>query len=454
MCIRATEPSALGGSQNALMTERHVVDPRPAATVVLVRSGADGLEVLLTHRPATMAFAPDMHVFPGGRIDVADADPTLAARSVLSADAAAERLGGDLEPVTALAAHVAAIREAFEEVGVLLAEHAPGADLVAARSRLLAEPGSFPEIAEAMGLRLRTDLLIPLSRWVTPASMSRRFDARFFAAAFPTDAAVTLVGDEVSAQAWHRPIDALESMAAGGLGMWLPTSTTLMQLAHARSIEDIEARLAPGRLGEVLVEDVAADVVRIEMPAGGGVAGQPVNAYLVGRGAFVLVDPGDPTGEALDRAVSEANARGGRIAAVALTHTDPDHAAGAEAVAEQLGIPVFVGPGGGRHLPYETREVRDGEVIELGDVALRVVATPGPRPDHVAFVVGEGSVAIAGDLEGARGVRSIFGPSDEAAWQLSVAALRSAAPGARWLPGHGPPTVDPQAAMPRGSGAG
>ena len=419
------------------MTDPAPVVPRPAATVVLVRPGVDGLEVLLTHRPATMAFAPDMHVFPGGRVDAADADPGLAARSVVPAAAAAERMGGDLDPPVALAAHIAAIREAFEEVGVLLADHASGADLVAARARLLADPEAFPEIAEALDLRLRTDLLVPLSRWVTPASMPRRFDARFFAAAFPPGAAVTLVGDEVSAQAWHRPLDALESMAAGGLGMWLPPSTTLMQLAHAHSIEDIATRLAPGRLGEVVVEDVADGVVRIEMPAGGGVAGQPVNAYLVGRAAFVLIDPGDPTGEALDRAVAEAQLRGGRIVAVALTHVDADHAGGAEALAEQLGIPVLVGPGGGRHLPYETRELVDGEVIDLGDIPLRVVETPGPRPDHLGFVVGEGSAVLSGDLDGRRGERSIFGPSDGVAWQRSLAGLRSAAPGARWLPGHG-----------------
>src|SRR5688572_26301829 len=206
-----------------------------------------------------MAFAPDMQVFPGGRVDAADLDPALAARSVLTAEAAAERLGGDLEPATAMGAHVAAIREAFEEVGVLLADHAPSADLVGARSRLLADAGAFPAIADSLDLRLRTDLLVPLSRWVTPRSMPRRFDARFFAAAFPEGAAVTLVGNEVLAQAWHRPLDALESMAAGDLGMWLPTSTTLMQLTHAGSIEEIEERLAPGRLGEVAVEDVAAD---------------------------------------------------------------------------------------------------------------------------------------------------------------------------------------------------
>jgi ribonuclease/clavin/mitogillin len=272
---------------------------------------------------------------------------------------------------------------------------------------------------------------------VTPASMPRRFDTRFFSAALPSDAAVTLVGDEVAAHAWHRPLDALESMVAGGLGMWLPTSTTLMQLAHVRSIEEIAERLAPGPLGEVVVEDAAADVVRIEMPAGGGVAGQPVNAYLVGRREFVLVDPGDPTGEALDRAIETAAARGGRIAAVALTHVDADHAGGAGNLAEQLGISVLVGPGGGRHLPYETDELRHSETVAAGDVALRVVATPGPRPDHVAFVVGEGMVVIVGDLDRVRGARSVLGLPDEAAWQRSAAALRSAAPDARWLSGHG-----------------
>jgi glyoxylase-like metal-dependent hydrolase (beta-lactamase superfamily II) len=440
--VTVTDPDAVPGAPGEPAAPPAVV-PRPAATVVLVRPGVDGLEVLLTHRPSTMAFAPDMHVFPGGRVDAADADAALAARSAVSPAAAAERFGGDLDPVMAVAAHIAAIREAFEEVGVLLADHSPDADLGAARSQLLADPGSFPAIADLLDLRLRTDLLVPLSRWVTPASMPRRFDARFFAAAFPADAAVTLVGDEVSAQAWHRPLDALESMAAGGLGMWLPTSTTLMQLAYVGSIEEIGKRLAPGRLGEVVVEDVAADVVRIEMPAGGGVAGQPVNAYLVGRATFVLVDPGDPTGEALDRAIEEARARGGRIVAMALTHVDADHAAGAEAIAEELGLPVLVGPGGGRHLPYETRELLDGEVIDVGDVPLRVLATPGPRPDHLAFVVGEGSAVIAGDLDGRRGERSILGPPDEAAWQRSEAALRSVAPGAQWLPGHG--AISPEA---------
>ena len=93
---------------------------------------------------------------------------------------------------------------------------------------------------------------------------------------------------------------------------------------------------------------------------GGGVAGQPVCAYLVGRRRFVLVDPGDPTGPALERCLEEAAARGGEISAIALTHADPDHHGGAEGLAERLDIPVFAGPGASRRLPYQVRELADG----------------------------------------------------------------------------------------------
>lgn len=409
--------------------------PLPAATVVLLRPGTDGLEVLLTHRPASMAFAPDVHVFPGGRVDASDLEPSIQERSVIPPDEASVALGGDLPPVDALGAYVAAIREAFEEVGILLADHAEGADLVAARRRLLASPDAFPVIAGELDLRLRTDLLVPLSRWVTPPFMERRFDARFFAASMPDDAEASLVGQEVAAHDWQRPIDALESMGRSELAMWLPTSTTLTQLLHVTSFDEITARLAPGRLGDVVVESISDAIVRIEMPAGGGVAGQPVNAYLVGRDRCILIDPGDPTGPGLDRAVEMAALRG-RITAIALTHVDPDHAAGAEALREQLDLEVLVGPGGGRHLPFPVTEIGDGRTIAAGDVPIRVVATPGLTPDHLAFVVGEGQFAVTGDLDGRRGARMIPGPIDPEAWRASTVRLHAEAPDARWLGGH------------------
>lgn len=446
------------------------VEPKLAATVVLVRPGRRGPEVLLTLRPASMAFAPDMHVFPGGRVDAADADPELFARSVISPDEAARALGGDLDPATALAAHVAAIRELFEEAGVLLADSGldggaagavsargaadvagpsgtavplgaaaavPSRSVSLARSALVGGEMTFAEVAAELGLRLRTDLLVPLSRWVTPAVLPRRFDARFFAAELPVGARVSFEGGEVASHSWLTPAAALTAMAGGEIGMWLPTSATLQQLECAESLGDMRERLAPGALGAIEVEVVSPEVTRIVMPAGGGVAGQPVCAYLVGRRRLVLIDPGDPTGPALDRALELAAARGGAIEAIALTHVDPDHAGGAEALAEVLGIPVLAGPGGGRPLPYPVRELADLEILGPGDVPLRAVHSPGPRADHLCFLVGdEVALAIAGDLDGGRGARMIPGSVDDAQWATSRERLANLAPRAQWLSGH------------------
>ncbi|HEV8401507.1 MAG TPA: MBL fold metallo-hydrolase [Candidatus Limnocylindrales bacterium] len=427
------------------MTEP-AVEARPAATVVLLRAGPDGPEALLTHRPPSMAFAGGAHVFPGGRVDPADADPGLAARSVISAEDAAGALGGDVEPAAALAAHLAAIRELFEEAGVLLAETDAGADrIAAARTALLGGEATLASVADALDLRVRTDLLVPLSRWVTPRAYPRRFDTRFFAASLPDGASASFEGGEVVAHTWLRPGAALEAMAAGRMTLWLPTSSTLQQLEHVDSIDDIRARLAPGVLGAVTHEQLGPVVTRIVMPAGGGVAGQPMCSYLVGRRRFVLVDPGDPTGPGLDRAVTLAADRGGTIAAVALTNVDPDHAAGAEALAEGLGIEVLTGPGGGRPLPYPVREVSDGEVLAAGDVGLRVIGTPGPRPDHVAFLGSDDAgdaFVLTGDLDGVRGARSIPGPADRQAWAASLERVALIAPRAGRLAGH-PPMEDP-----------
>jgi len=413
------------------------VVPAPAATVVLLRSGRAGLEVLLTRRPASMAFAPDMHVFPGGRVDPADRDPRLVARSVLSPDKAAEGLGGDLPPDVAIATYIAAVREVFEESGVLLADGGVARAISLGRSALVGGDADFATIAEDLDLTLRTDLLVPLSRWVTPPVLPRRFDTRFFATQLPRGARVSFEGDEVAGHAWLTPAAALAAMADGELPMWMPTSGTLQQLQHVESIGEIRERLAPGRLDEPSVEMLSPEVTRIVMPAGGGVAGQPIAAYLVGRHRFVLVDPGDPTGPALQLAISVAGERAGpgHIEAIALTQVAPDHAGGAEGLAEILGIPVLAGPGGGRSLPYAVGELVDLEDVAFGDVRLRAIHTPGPSPEHLAFAVGEDMV-IGGDLDGAVGARTIAGPIDLNAMSRSQARLLALLPEVTWLASH------------------
>ena len=325
---------------------------------------------------------------------------------------------------------------------MLLADTAASVESIATgRSALLRGEATMASLATELGLWLRTDLLVSLSRWVTPSVLPRRFDARFFAAALPDGVEPSFEGGEVVDHAWFRPTDALAAMARDELSMWLPTSATLQQLEHARSIEEIGERLANGTLGAVEVEELSPEVTRIVMPAGGGVAGQPVCAYLVGRRRQVLIDPGDPTGPALDRALEVIAARGGTLEAVALTQVDPDHAAGAEALVARLGIPVLAGPGGGGPLPYPVRELADLELLDACDVALRAVLTPGPWPDHTAFIAADGAFVVTGDLDGLRGARSIPGPPDPAAWLASLERLARLAPDVRRLGGH-PPASD------------
>lgn len=413
--------------------------PRSAATVVLLRAGRDGPEVLLTQRPASMAFAGDLHVFPGGRVDAGDADPRAVRRSALSPADAATALGGDLEPSIALASHVAAIRELFEEAGVLLADPpaVPGR-LEAVRQGLLSGEVTIGDAAEELDLVLRTDLLAPIGHWTTPPIMPRRFDTRFFAADLPDDAKPSFEVDEVIAHRWATPRAALDAMTAGEIGMWVPTSVTLQQLEFVTDLAEIRRRIVPSRVAAPRVVAERPGITRIVVSGAGAVAGQTVNSYLVGRRRLVLVDPGDPSDAAASAYLEAAAAAGGEIVAIALTHVDPDHAGGAEGIALRLEIPIHVGPGGGRDLPYPVRELSDGQPLTEGDVVLDVITAPGPRPDHLAFAVDDD--LLVGDLVGGRAGLAVLGPADETAWMGSVDRLAARNP-AQLFPGHGEPLV-------------
>jgi 8-oxo-dGTP pyrophosphatase MutT (NUDIX family) len=351
--------------------------PRAAATIVLIRPAAAGPEVLLTLRPSSMAFAPDMYVFPGGAVDPSDDDPRLAARSVLRPGDAAAALGGGR---AGLERYMAAIRELFEEAGVLLADPRPDpARAAAARAALLDRRSSLADVAADLDVRLRTDLLVPTSHWTTPPIMARRFDTRFFAAELPPGAEVTFAPDEVVAHRWATPRGALDAMAAGEIAMWVPTGATLQQLEHVRDLDDVRRRFVHGPVAAPRVVVERPDLRRIVVSGAGGVPGRTVNTHLVGRGDIVVVDPGDPADEAARAVMDAVSALGGRIVAIALTSSDPDHAGGAEGLALRLGVPIFGGPGAGHDLPYEVRELGDGESFPVGDTELVAIATEALR---------------------------------------------------------------------------
>lgn len=353
------------------MTTGEPSQPAPAATVVLLRPAATEAEpeVLLTRRPTTMAFAGGMHVFPGGRVDAADRNPSLAARSARSPDEAARALGDNVPPAEALALHVAVIRELAEEAGIAL--------------------------RDADG-RFRTDLLAPIAHWVTPRFMPRRFSTWFFVADLPPGAQPVFAPDEVADHRWVTPTDALEQLAAGEIGMWVPTTSVLERIIAigARSAADVARAitLRPAPPPRIVAE--TDSLVRIALGGVGALPGRAGEAVLHGRRELVLVDPGDPSDEAVDAILAAADRRSGAIRAVVLTATDPDHAAASEALAIPLEVPILVAPGAGRRLPYATRELADGERLPA-DSGVRVrLGPPGSgRLEVVAAPAGSGASA-------------------------------------------------------------
>lgn len=357
-------------------------EPVPAATVVVLRRATPEPEVLFVERPSTMAFAPGLHAFPGGRADPGDTDPRLRDGSRLSPHWAGRRLGGNVDDEAALALHHAAIRELFEEVGILLASWVGSValiDLDRARADLLAGRPFADAIAE-LPIRLRPELLVPIALWTTPALMPRRFSTWFFVADLPPAAASTIVGEELAAHRWLGPRAALDEMAAGRIEMWVPTTSVLERLLEsgAECALDVDEWISRfGRLEPPLVFEDDPETVRIDCTGAGGLPGQRCTVRLVGRTDVVVVDPGDPSEPSVAAIQRVVEDRGATLRAVVLTAPDPDHAAAAEALAIPAGCPVLVAPGAGRYLPYETIEVADGERLPT-DIDLRVrLGSPG-----------------------------------------------------------------------------
>lgn len=349
------------------------VVPRPASTVALLRSGADGLEVLLTHRPATMAFGPGLHVFPGGAVDPDDADGVLASRSVLDAATCAELWALDLEPEAALGHAVAAVRELYEEAGVLLASHrdeSPVDGHVAVEAA--AHGTALSSLVQRLDLVLRTDRLVPLACWVTPpVDTPRRYHTRFFAAWLPDGAAVAHHGDEVVAHAWLTPSAALERYAAGEIDLWPPTSTTLAQLEGIGSLDEVRRTLAPVRAAPAPeVAEVVPGLLRVRLGSGGGIPGRVTDAWVVGHERVVVVDPGDPTEAGLDAILGTVNRHGTTIAAVAVTSAAPDRVAGAVGLALVAGVPLHAPPGAVARIGEPAQALEAGGRITDGDLEL------------------------------------------------------------------------------------
>jgi 8-oxo-dGTP pyrophosphatase MutT (NUDIX family) len=209
------------------MTE--IATPRPAATVLLLRDGSAGIEVFMQVRHQDMKFASGALVFPGGRVDPEDyAVATDAVRS--PATVGLDALAGALR--------VAAIRETFEESGVLLARPRGAAELVsAARLRAIdATRRDFAQILADEDLVLAVDLLVHFAHWITPVHNPRRFDTHFFALAAPADQLGAHDGTESVESMWIAPRDVIAGSEAGRFKLVFATLMNLKRLDRHRTV--------------------------------------------------------------------------------------------------------------------------------------------------------------------------------------------------------------------------
>lgn len=214
--------------------------PSPSSSVIVLRDGPAGLEVLLLRRHSRSAVLGNAHVFPGGKLDAAD-EQALA----LVCDQPIELLPStlnepDLAPATALGLYVAALRETFEECDLLLGEPAQGEALQQALAQLHAGQPLLATFA-TRGLPLPTRALQPWSRWITPKVPSvtnKRFDTRFFVAKAPVGQIATHDNHEATETLWIRPAEALQRYWNHDMDLAPPQIMTLSQLARFEKADD------------------------------------------------------------------------------------------------------------------------------------------------------------------------------------------------------------------------
>jgi recombination protein RecT len=442
-----TRPSQL------LHPHREPVATRPAATVLLLRDTPDngGLEVLMTRRSGTASFAPGAYVFPGGGIDALDASPET--------HAAADRrpAQGDLHLTQA----IAAIRESFEELGVLLARHTggPRKGLMADAHDIAAIDRHLPFAAQcqARGLRLAADSVYLLAHWTGDRDLPRRFEVPFLVARMPEGQEPVADETEQFEPVWVRPADALARHEAGQFFMIYPTIRTLQRLAKfdaTQAVLDAVAHEQPlwvscpraGLLGGTearYMEDempfgelalvcpdgqivhpldwqteravpLLRNVQRLTAPNPGVMTGPGTNSYLVGDPAtgFIAIDPGPADAEHLDKLWRAA---GGDIRMIVCTHSHPDHSPGAaplQALCVQAGraAPPILGlpsaPTARAASAFTPdRALQNNELLALMGKApegkithtLQVIHTPGHAANHLCLLLQEDGLLFSGD---------------------------------------------------------
>ena len=401
--------------------------PIVATAVVLHREGPEGREVLLVRRGVERRFAGGFHAFPGGKLDREDAAVPVAGAS------------GEEAALVACA-----VRELFEETGVLLARGAAqvsAQDRDADRRALLDGALPFGELAQRRNLALDAGLLVATSRWITPEHVPLRFDARLFVAALPPGERAEVWPGELSSGAFVPVRRALARWEKGELLFFPPQLHAIRALA-VEGPPSVEALRAPDERDRRIEFQAGFLLCALRTPT--LPPATHTNAWIVPvEGGVAVVDPGAPVeaDQAPLFALLDALAAEGRpLREVWITHAHADHVGAAAAVASRHGVPV-------RAHALARGRVPGAQVVPFreGDLAggrFLVLETPGHAREHLAFLDEPTGALLCGDLVSTLSTIVIDPPEgDMAEYERQLARVRSLAP-RTLFPAHGPPAPD------------
>ena len=249
-----------------LNTETITTPPADAATVVLLRDTANGLQVLLLRRHQASNVLGGAYVFPGGKLDATDQHPEILSRLSQDCDQLHARLAEpDLPPAQAAGLFVAAIREAFEECRVLLGQAENGQTDLAALQATLSAGQNWCDALQTHALKLKTEALVPWTRWITPKQASvtnKRFDTRFFITQVPSDQTARHDEHETTETLWIGPREALLRYWNREIELAPPQIMSLVHLARHTTAQSVLAEAASRKPPVVQPEPFDQDGIR------------------------------------------------------------------------------------------------------------------------------------------------------------------------------------------------
>ena len=416
----------------------------PQASSVLLARGRGSREVFVVARTAALRFLGGFLAFPGGKVHRSDAE-LADASGMLTAQ------------------HVAAIRELFEEIGVLLAHDATGAyptaeELAPLRRELMAEQMTFNDLLAERNLRLRADDLTFVGSLVTPPFSPVRFDTAFFIAVLPPGQTAEVWPGELTSGSWQTAERVLAEWTAGDV-LVSPPTVTLLEAIRSRAVEELPQLWGGSAKPQAAQEPIwfSPGVQMIPLFSQGLPPAAYTNAYLVGTDPAYLIDPGpaDPAEQGrLFDLLDGRYADGLRLRGILLTHHHSDHVGAADACSRRCGVPILAHPLTAQALRgrVEVHQlIADGATLDLGPAPdgrgpwhLQAIHTPGHAAGHLTFYEPRYQLLFVGDMISMLSSVLIPPPPDgDLAVYLDSLRRLQTYPSRLLLPAHGSPTARP-----------